>query len=51
MFENVLNDIVAVLVLEELISVGMEFLQDWTSLIGQAVLKDPLDDSTTIRMG
>ena len=51
MFQNVLYDVVSVLVLEQLFSVGVELLQDGASLFRCAVLKDPLDHSAPVRMG
>ena len=50
-FQDVLYDVVSVLVLEQLFSVGVELLQDGASLFRCAVLKDPLDHSAPVRMG
>ena len=51
MFEDVLNDVVAVLVLQQLVCVGVKLVQDRTRLFRIAVLQNALDHTATVRVG
>ena len=50
MLQNVLDDIVPVLILQQRLRVPVKFLKDWSGLLCNAVLENPLDDATTVRM-
>lgn len=50
MFQNVLNYIIAILILDQLISALMQLLQDRIGLLWSTVLQDPLDHATAIGM-
>ena len=48
--QDVLDDIVAVLVLHQALRVLVELLQDGSSLLQRTVLQDALDHSTAVRV-
>ena len=48
--QDMLHHIVAVLVHEQRLDVGVELLQDWLGLLRGAVFEDALDHPTTVRM-
>ena len=48
--EDVLDDVVAVLVLNQPLRVLVQLLQDRSRLLLGAVLQDPLDHATPVRM-
>lgn len=45
-----LNDVIAVLILNELVGGGVKLLQDALRLLGSAVLENTLDDAATVGM-
>ena len=50
MLEDVLNDVVAVLVLQQLVRVLVQLLEDGRRLLRLAVLEDALDHSAAVRV-
>jgi len=50
MLENVLDDVVAVLVLNESFGVVVQFVQDGGRLLGSAVFQNTLDDTASVRV-
>ena len=51
MVENMLDHVVAILVLDQGLDVAVELLQDGGGLLGGAVLENALDHATAVRMG
>lgn len=49
-FKDVLHNVVSILVFDQLLSLGMKFVQNPGSLLGGAVFENALDNATTIRM-
>jgi len=49
-FQDVLDDVVAVLVLQQLVRVLVQLLQDASRLLGRAVLQDALNDAAAVGM-
>jgi len=45
-----LDDIIAILVMDKFLGASNDFRQDWSDLIMFAVLQDTLNDSTAIRV-